>query len=261
MKKEKWLLQEIDLWQQSSIINIETAAVLKERYTPKKNINYLILLFSIIGALLIGTGIILISAKNWYTFPIFIRVSLAFLPLALSQALAVYVMKFKYENVAWRESVAILMTASVFTVIAIIGQIFHLPNDYGVYILTCGMLSLPVIYVYIQLNSRININAQGKYGIISVDSDGFANIAKVTNKKPEYSAYVKGNKNSWQFKLPIDRYSMDEKLAPKAELYMQKNISDKEAYVTVRIKNGNLVISGLYIDGVTIEDVVNINLQ
>jgi len=147
MKKEKWLLKEIDAWEQLSIINGETALILKERYVRKKNINFLILLFSIIGALLIGAGIILILAKNWYALPFFLRVAIAFLPLIISQALAVYVLKFKYDSLIWREPAAILVTASVFASIAMVGQVFHLSGDFGAYVLTCGLLSLPVIYI------------------------------------------------------------------------------------------------------------------
>ena len=133
MKKEKWLLKEIDSWQQLALIEAETAATLRARYTEKKNINFMLVLFSVIGSLLIGTGTILILAKNWSHFPVSLRIGMAFLPLAVSHVLAVITVKAKYESLAWRESVAILATASVFTVIAMVGQIFHLPGDYGVY--------------------------------------------------------------------------------------------------------------------------------
>jgi len=147
MKKEKWLFKEIDSWQQAALIDEATAENLKNRYSQKKNINNLIVLFSIIGSVLIGTGIILILAKNWQFFPLFLRVIIAYLPLAVSQSLLVFVVKTKYESLAWRESIAILVTASVFTVNVMVGQVFHLPGDYGTYVLFCGLLSLPVIYI------------------------------------------------------------------------------------------------------------------
>ena len=147
MNKEKWLLKEIGLWEQETLINAETADMLKGRYAPKKNISLLIALFSIIGSLLIGAGVILILARNWYFLPLFLRVALAFLPLLVSQGLAVYVVKRKYDSPAWRESAAILVMASVFAAVAIVGQVFHLPSDYAVYVLTCGLLSLPMIYI------------------------------------------------------------------------------------------------------------------
>jgi len=147
MRKEEWLIAEIDSWQQSELIDADTAGVLKDRYAPKRNTNALIILFSVIGALLIGAGVILIGAWNWEYFPIPLRIAIAFLPLVISQALAVFTVRAKYESLAWRESIAILVTASVFASIAIVGQVFHLPSDYSTYVLTCGLLSLPMIYI------------------------------------------------------------------------------------------------------------------
>jgi len=149
MKKEKWLLQEIDAWQQLELVDPETSKVLKDRYeqSAKKGNNFLIIMFSIIGALLIGTGIILISAKNWYDYPVFLRTAIAFLPLVASQGLAVFVVKRKYHSVAWREAVAIFSTASVFASMALVYQIFHISDSFGLYILRCGLLSLPMIYI------------------------------------------------------------------------------------------------------------------
>ena len=147
MKKEKWLLKEIDSWQQQALIDQETAGALRDRYAQKKNVSFMIVLFSIIGALLIGTGIILIGARNWEYFPMPLRVGIAFLPLVISQTLAVYTVKVKYDSLAWRESVSVLVTASVFAAIALVGQVFHLPNDFGIYLLTCGLLSLPMLFI------------------------------------------------------------------------------------------------------------------
>jgi len=147
MKKEKWLLQEINSWQQLALIDSKTAEILKGRYSQKKSVNFIIVLFSIIGALLIGTGVILIGARNWEYFPMPLRVGIAFFPLVVSQALAVFTVKAKYESLAWRESVAVLVTASVFAAVALVGQVFHLPGDYGTYVLTCGLLSLPILFI------------------------------------------------------------------------------------------------------------------
>lgn len=147
MNKEKWIRKEIENWAAQSLIDGPTAEALKERYALKKNTHLLVLLFSVIGTLLVGTGIILIFAKNWDFLPLPVRVSAAFMPLLASQALAVFTVKRKYDSAAWREASAVLTTASVFTVVAMVGQIFHLPGDYGRYILICGLLSLPMMYI------------------------------------------------------------------------------------------------------------------
>lgn len=148
MKKEKWMLGEIEKWQSEEIINTETAEILRKRYEPKKNTSFLIILFSVIGTLFIGMGVILIGANNWwYRLPVAMRTVIAFLPLIASQALAVYVFKRRMDSTALREGSAILNMAGVFSSIAIVGQIFHLPGDFTNYIFICGILSMPTMLV------------------------------------------------------------------------------------------------------------------
>ena len=148
MKKEKWLLKEIEIWEEKQIVNEETANVLRNMYQPKKSISLLIVLFSIVGSLLIGMGIVLVSANNWwYSLPIFVKTVIGFLPLLVSQIVVLYVYKNKMDSIAFRESTAILNMAGVFASIALVGQIFHLPGDFTNYMLVCGILFLPTMLV------------------------------------------------------------------------------------------------------------------
>ena len=148
MKKETWLLKEIESWQEKEIVNEETANKLKEMYQPGKNISLLIILFSIIGSLLIGMGIVLVSANNWwYSLPIGVKTFIGFLPLLISQAIVLWVYKCKMESVAFRESAALLNVAGVFASIALVGQIFNLPGDFTNYLLVCGVLFLPTMLI------------------------------------------------------------------------------------------------------------------
>ena len=147
MNREKWLFNEIEKWQSQGIISSDIGTAIRGMYEKKNPTNILLVLFSIIGAVLVGMGIILISAKNWYDIPIWGRVGIAFLPLLIGQGLACYVYFRKMHSLPWREGVALFLTCGVFAVIALVGQIFHLPGDFGSYILVCGLLSLPAIYI------------------------------------------------------------------------------------------------------------------
>lgn len=109
---------------------------------------------------------------------------------------------------------------------------------------------------YVSLNARQEVSGGGKYGIIAIDTDGYAYIETITDEKPKSGAYVKSSSRDW-FTMPIERYYMDEKLAPKAESLTRQRDENKITYVTVRVKNGKLVISGLFIDGAAIEDIIN----
>ena len=108
---------------------------------------------------------------------------------------------------------------------------------------------------FVSLYPVVGVSGYGKYGVIAVGEGGFADVVSITDVKPQSGAYVKSGSRSW-FLLPVDRYYMDEKLAPEAERIAWQRGQGREAYVTVRVKNGSLVVSGLYVDGVAIEDAV-----
>lgn len=93
---------------------------------------------------------------------------------------------------------------------------------------------------------------QGKYGILETAENGFAIVKKAVKEKPEGVLYLT-SKNEDYFYIPLDRYYMEETLAPKAEEILS---TEKEAYVTIRIKGDKSVLSGLYIDGKPVEEIL-----
>ena len=100
------------------------------------------------------------------------------------------------------------------------------------------------------------INRSGRYGLIIIDEDGYSSIIDTQDEKPTDGILFVKSKDKNYFHIPIDRYYMDEKLAPKAErLTLNRNDQD-EIYVTARILNGNLVVSGLFANGIPIEEYV-----
>jgi uncharacterized membrane-anchored protein len=88
-------------------------------------------------------------------------------------------------------------------------------------------------------------------------SDGFGEAAEIT--RIPISGYGALKLRNIRYvgsalRLPFDRYYMQETAAPKAEAaYNQER---RDAYVTLRIKNGVGVVSGLYIDDIRIEDYI-----
>ena len=94
--------------------------------------------------------------------------------------------------------------------------------------------------------------SQGKYGILEIDEDGFAMVKKVVKEQPKDQLYLTSGNEDY-FYIPLDRYYMEETLAPKAEEMIS---GEKEAYVTIRIKGDKSVLSGLYIDGKPVEEIL-----
>lgn len=113
-------------------------------------------------------------------------------------------------------------------------------------------------YVSLNYGETFPMDRNGKHGSIVVGKDGFAKIDKISDE-PIGDIYVRSTRNDY-FKMPIDRYYMDEKMAPQAETLIREQVTGKDTYITVRIKNGTLVITGLYIDGMPIEDIIKSKL-
>lgn len=116
-------------------------------------------------------------------------------------------------------------------------------------------------YVAIGLNQNVlseavkEDNGHGLYGVLNTDARGFAYVERISVKKPLNEPYIKGSYKYGEFILPLDRYYMEEKAAPEAERLYWEN-AGKNAYITVRVKNGDAVISGLYLDGIKIEEYI-----
>ncbi|GMU87765.1 MAG: hypothetical protein AMXMBFR48_30060 [Ignavibacteriales bacterium] len=109
--------------------------------------NKLLVAFSMLGAMLTGLGIILIIAHNWDNFGRAAKTFFAFLPLLVSQSLAVWVFLKRKESIAWREGVSVFLFFSVGACVALVSQIYHIAGDPGQFALVWILLTLPVIYI------------------------------------------------------------------------------------------------------------------
>jgi len=106
-------------------------------------------------------------------------------------------------------------------------------------------------------NAENVARGQDVYLIIGNDSLGFAKVQSGQFTKPKIDNYIKTKVtykrgNLVNFRLPIDRYYMNEKKAPKAEkLYRTRTTrgNRREAYIAVRVLKGSVLIEELYIDG------------
>lgn len=133
----------------AQVITKETAQKIEAYYqnkTPETN-NRLFVVFGILGAILIGLGIILILAHNWDNLSRGVKLFFAFLPLLLGQGLCGFTLLKKPESTAWRESSAVFLFFAVGASIALVSQIYNLPGEQSTFILTWLLLCLPLIYI------------------------------------------------------------------------------------------------------------------
>ena len=148
MNQTKWIFDESGKWVQDGIISGEQQAKILSRYQTVRSGNPLLLFFAIIGSLLIGAGIILIFATNWWRMPVIAKLITAFLPLLAAQSLCLYVAMKRYGSAAFREGSAVFLCLSFFAVVALIGQTFHTSSDLASYLLLCGLFTLPAAYLF-----------------------------------------------------------------------------------------------------------------
>jgi hypothetical protein len=108
-------------------------------------------------------------------------------------------------------------------------------------------------------------SAQPVFVSLGEDDEGFAELIGVSANRPASGDYVMAtvtyvdrSEGTVMVDLPIDRYYMDEDLAPEAErVYREQSTrAERDAYVVVRVREGHAVIEELYIEGVPIADYV-----
>lgn len=133
----------------AKVITQETADRIQDYYTNKKasSTNRLFIVFGILGAILVGLGIILIIAHNWDELSRTTKTLFAFLPLVVGQALCVYSITKKQNSDAWKESGTAFLFFSVGASISLVSQIYNIPGNLSSYILTWMLLCLPLLYV------------------------------------------------------------------------------------------------------------------
>jgi uncharacterized membrane-anchored protein len=122
---------------------------------------------------------------------------------------------------------------------------------------------------------RPNAARKTAYVVLSNDAAGFARADQVVAEPPRTGDYLEiagarlrtiglveqGRQPEVvrEVVLPFDRYYMAEAAAPAAEQrYREASRRDtnRDTWITVRVRNGVGVIEGLFLDGVRIEDAV-----
>ncbi len=100
-RARRWLGSQLPLWIQSGAITADHAAAIEALYgnsgreDPRR---LAFLLLAIVGSALVGAGVILLIAHNWDELSSATRSALAFLPLLVSQAFSIFVLRRRDES-------------------------------------------------------------------------------------------------------------------------------------------------------------------
>lgn len=143
------LLKDLPELVSADIISSDTALRITDYYQRKQvsTPNRILLIFGILGALLVGTGVMFIVANQWDQFSQSFQTFCAFLLLIAAQLLCVYVLLKKPTKVVWRESTALLLFFAVGANISLVSQIYHINGEMSSFMLTWMVLVVPLIYI------------------------------------------------------------------------------------------------------------------
>ena len=152
MKREKeikWLYGELPVLIEQKILSEEAASKIKSYYgaaPQKKGPGLIFVITGVLGALLIGAGIVLLFAHNWEELSRAWRAAFSFLPLIIAQIIYGYVFFKKKDSDAWTESSAAFLMMMLASSIALISQTYNLGGTLPDFIFTCMVLSIPLMY-------------------------------------------------------------------------------------------------------------------
>lgn len=143
------MLKDIPDLVKAGIISQETADRIRDYYKNKsgQSANRLFIIFGILGAILVGLGIILIIAHNWDDLSRAAKTLFAFLPLLIGQSLCGYVLLKKRDSISWRESGTAFLFFAVGASIALVSQVYNIPGGTGTFLLTWMLLCIPLVYL------------------------------------------------------------------------------------------------------------------
>ena len=146
----KLFRKHIDELVRAQIIDEATALRINQYFDTKKrlSVNLLIIIFAIIGAILIGSGTILIIAHNWDEFSLSTRSMFSFIPIVTGQILCFYTIIRKFDSIAWKEFSSILLFLVIGASRGLLYQIYHIEDNYSQFMFWWLLSSLPLIYIF-----------------------------------------------------------------------------------------------------------------
>jgi uncharacterized membrane protein len=170
------LLKDLSELVKANVITSDIAQQISDYYKNKQETspNRQMLILGILGALLVGIGIMFIIANQWDDLSQTTQTFISFLLLIIPQLLGAFVIIKKMDKNVWKECAALLLFFAVGSSISLISQIYHINGDMSSYLRTWMMSTVLLIYIFdssaVSLAYLIGIMS---YGLsVSIDSPG-----------------------------------------------------------------------------------------
>ena len=145
----RFIKRELKALVSDNVINSDTADRIRKYYEQEegKSTNFHIIAFSVLGAILVGSGIILLLAHNWENLSRTLRALISISPLLAAQVICAYAILKKQDSMAWRESASTFLILSIGIAISLVSQTYHIPGRIENFFFTWILLSIPLVYL------------------------------------------------------------------------------------------------------------------
>jgi len=150
-KKLAWLYSELPGLVANGVISEEAAASIKLHYgEPDKSsgLRLLVGAFAVLGALLIGSGVILILAHNWDSLGREARALVSIAPSAFGLLCLAWLVAKRVSSRAWTEAVCGFQTLALGSSMALVGQTYNSGGDLQSLLFSWFVLSLPLAFLF-----------------------------------------------------------------------------------------------------------------
>jgi uncharacterized membrane-anchored protein len=100
------------------------------------------------------------------------------------------------------------------------------------------------------------------FALLRVGGDGLAEVAEISPSRPAGGMFVKVRlhyvtSESANFRWPFDRFFLNEKLAPEADVWLAENLrGEKPVVAEVRVLNGQAVLQDLTVEGRSFREIL-----
>lgn len=149
----RWLHREVDRWVREGLVDSSQAERIQARYPlARGETSWLRIGLSVIAALLVGGGILLILAHNWSDLSRPVHATIALAPLVAAQLSAAVLIARNVASTGWREGLGFFWCLVAGGTVAMVGQIYHISPDAGHVRLAWRLSTWPIAYV---LNSAL----------------------------------------------------------------------------------------------------------
>lgn len=155
MSHYRWLIEQIPEWEKSGLLPSEVAGRLrafagereKTETDGKGESKVAQIVMGVLGALLVGAGLLALIAHNWDRVPRGVRITGSFAIMALAQGLVAWVIHKGTAAPRWiKEAAGLFVVLAAGGCLALVSQIYNMGGDWPDFLFVWLLLVMPVMW-------------------------------------------------------------------------------------------------------------------